>query len=154
MIALRLVRLIEHHSDQLAEEMMRKLEICDKCRELRKVPRAEIEERVREIYRQLSDWLVNKTERDIEHMYRQVARRRFEQGVPLSTVYWAIMTSKENLWDYLVHEGVTENPLELQAGFELIRMMEQFFETAVYYLSLEYEELTAEAARKRTAVAS
>jgi hypothetical protein len=154
MIALRLVRLIEHHSDQLTEELMRKLDACDKCRELRMVPRAEIEERAREIYRQLSEWLINKTERDIERTYRQVARRRFKQGVPLSAVYWAIMTTKEHLWDYLIHEGATESPLDLQAGFELIRLMEQFFVTAIYYMSLEYEELPGEGAKKARAVAS
>ncbi len=154
MIALRLVRLIEHHSDQLSEGLMKKLDACDKCRDLRKVPRPEIEERSREIYQHLSEWLVNKTEHDIEHTYRHIARRRFEQGVPLSALYWAYVVTKEHLWGYLIREGATESPLDLRAGFELIRLMEQFFETATYYAALEYEELRGEALRKLAAVAS
>src|SRR5512138_3338124 len=141
MIALRLVRLIEDHSDQLAGGLMRRLEVSAKCPDLRKVPKQEVEERSREIYQHLSEWLVNKTEHDIEHTYRHIARRRFEQGIPLSAVYWAFVVTKEHLWDYLIHEGATETPLDLRAGFDLIRMMEQFFEMAIYYISLEYEEL-------------
>lgn len=144
MIALRLVRLIEHHSTPLAEGLMRKLDASDRCTDLRKVPRHEVEERSREVYQHLSEWLVNKTESDIERTYRQIARRRFEQGVSLSQLYWAMMITKEHLWDYLIHEGATESPLDLRAGFELIRLMERFFESTVYYMSLEYEELQHE----------
>ena len=154
MIALRLVRLIEHHSDQLAEGLLLKLDACHKCPDLKKVPRQETEERSREIYQHLSEWLVNKTEHDIEHTYRRIARRRFDQGIALSSVYWAFVVTKEHLWDYLMHEGATESPLDLRAGFELIRLMEQFFETAMYYMSLEYEELRGEALRKPAVVAS
>lgn len=152
MIALRLVRLIEHHSEQLAEGLMRKLESCDKCKDLHKVPRHEVEERSREIYQHLSEWLTNKTELDIEHTYRRIAARRFEQGVALSQLYWAFTVTKEHLWEYLIHEGATESPLELRAGFELIRLMEQFFETAFYYMSLEYDDLLRRDLRRITAV--
>ncbi len=154
MIALRLVRLIEHHSTALAEGLMRKVEASEKCSDLRKVPRHEIEERSREIYQHLSEWLVNKTEADIERWYRTIARRRFEQGVSLSQLYWAFVITKEHLWDYLIHEGATESPLDLRAGFELIRLMEQFFETAIYYVSLEYEELQMQQLKRLVAVAS
>lgn len=154
MIALRLVRLIEHHSTPLAEGLMRKLDASEKCSDLRKVPRHEVEERSREIYQHLTEWLVNKTETDIERLYRGIARRRFEQGVSLSQLYWAFVITKEHLWDYLIHEGATETPLDLRAGFELIRLMEQFFETAIYYMSLEYEELQMAQLKKLVAVAS
>ncbi len=154
MIALRLVRLIEHHSTPLAEGLMRKLDASDKCSDLSKVPRHEVEERSREIYQHLSEWLVNKTETDIERLYRGIARRRFEQGVSLSQLYWAFVITKEHLWDYLIHEGATETPLDLRAGFELIRLMEQFFETAIYYMSLEYEELQLMQLKRLVAVAS
>lgn len=133
---------------------MRKVEACERCSDLRKVPRHEVEERSREIYQHLSEWLVNKTETDIERLYRNIARRRFEQGVSLSQLYWALVITKEHLWDYLIHEGATESPLDLRAGFELIRLMEQFFETAIYYMSLEYEELQVQQLKGLVAMAS
>lgn len=141
MIALRLVRLIESHSESLAEGLMRKLEACNKCREIHQISRTEFEERSREVYHDLSEWLTHKTESDIEREYRRIGRRRAEQGVAFSQFYWAFMITKEHLWDFLMKEGVTENPLDLQAGFELGRLIEQFFDRAVYFVAEEYEEV-------------
>lgn len=143
MIALRLVRLIEAHSESLAHGLMRKVEASEKCSDLCRVPRYEMEERSREVYQHLSDWLIRSTEEDIEREYRRIGRRRVEQGVRFSHFYWAVVIIKEHLWDSLIHEGVTETPLDLRAGFELIRLIEQFFERAIYYVALEYEQAGA-----------
>lgn len=143
MIALRLVRLIEAHSESLAHGLMRKIEATPKCSDLSKVPRYEMEERSREVYQHLSDWLIRCTESDIEREYRRIGRRRLQQGVRFSHYYWAVVVIKENLWDFLIREGVTGTPLDLHAGFELIRLIEQFFERAIFYVALEYEQAGA-----------
>ncbi len=139
MIALRLVRLIETHSETLAQNLMRKVDTTGKCSDLHKVPRTEMEARAREVYQNLSDWLIHKTESDIEREYRRIGRRRVEQGVHFSHFYWAMIYIKEELYEFLLREGVTESPLDLRAGFELVRLIEQFFERAVLYVALEYE---------------
>ncbi len=139
MIALRLVRLIESHSELLAQNLMRKLDLMDKCSDLNKVPREELEARCREVYQNLTDWLIRKHESDIEREYRRIGRRRVEQGVRFSHFYWAVIAIKEELYDFLNREGVTETPLDLRAGFELIRLIEQFFERAILYVACEYE---------------
>ena len=140
MIALRLVRLIESHSDTLAQGLMRKLESTPKCADLSRVPRQEMEERCREVYHNLTDWLTHKTESDIEREYRQIGRRRVEQGVRFSHFYWAVVVIKEHLYEFLLREGITETPLDLRAGFELMRLIEQFFERAILYVASEYEQ--------------
>ena len=71
MIALRLVRLIETHSEELAEGLTRKLLSSDRTHDLRHVPANELHHRCHEIYRNLSDWLLNKTEHDIEQVYKR-----------------------------------------------------------------------------------
>jgi hypothetical protein len=139
MIALRLVHLIESHSDQLAESLFHKLERSSRAADLRKVPGHEIRERTHEVYRNLSDWLLTKTEEDIERVYKPLGRRRAEQGVALSALCWAIMMIEENLWDFLEMEGMREKPLEILGGFELLRLMDQFFDQAVYYATVGYE---------------
>jgi hypothetical protein len=57
MIALRLVRLIEHHSDELVV----KIETSSRTADLRKVPINELRGRIQEILRHLSEWLLTKT---------------------------------------------------------------------------------------------
>lgn len=149
MIALRLVRLIETHSESLAHGLMRKLESTTKCSDLSRVPRQEMEERCREVYQHLSEWLIHKTESDIEREYRRIGRRRLEQGVRFSHFYWAVMVIKEYLYEFLLREGITESPLDLRAGFELMRMVEQFFERAILYVASEYEQAGALGEKER-----
>ena len=139
MIALRLVRLIESHSNQLAEGLLQKLERSSRAADLRKVPAAEVRERTHEVYRNLSDWLLTKTEDDIERVYKPLGRRRAEQGVSLSALCWAIMMIEENLWEFLEMEGMREKPLELLGSLELLRLLDQFFDQAVYYATVGYE---------------
>lgn len=144
MIALRLVRLIEDHSEELAESLLRKLARSSRAAGLRLVDGQEIRERSREIYRNLSDWLLTKTDDDIDRVYTAVGRRRAEQGVPLSAVCWAIIMTEENLWDFLEMEGMRERPLEILGGFELLRMLDQFFDQAVYFATVGYENYLKE----------
>jgi len=139
MIALRLVRLIETHSDQLAETLLHKLERSTRAADLRKIPGREIKERASEVYRNLSDWLLTKTDDEIERIYKPLGRRRAEQSVPLSALCWALIMTEENLWDFLEMEGMREKPLEILGGFELLRLMDQFFDQAVYFATVGYE---------------
>jgi hypothetical protein len=139
MIALRLVHLIESHSDQLAGSLLSKLERSRRAADLRKDPEQEIRERTYEVYRNLSDWLLTKTEDDVERVYQRLGRRRAEQGVALSALCWGIMMIERNLWDFLELEGMREKPLEILGSLELLHLLDQFFEKAVYYAILGYE---------------
>ncbi len=147
MIALRLVHLIESHSEELAESLLHKLERSNRAACLRKVPRHEIRERVRDVYQNLSDWLLTKTDEDIERVYVPLGRRRAEQGVTMSALCWALLMTEENLWDFLELEGMRERPLEILGGFELLRLLDRFFDQAVYFATLGYESYGSE---KRT----
>jgi hypothetical protein len=139
MIALRLVHLIESHSEQLAEALVKKLERSTRAADLRKVPMHELRERTHEVYRNLSDWILTKTEDEIERVYVPLGRRRAEQGVTLSALCWALMMTEENLWDFLETEGLREKPLDILGGFELLRLLDTFFDHAIYFATLGYE---------------
>jgi hypothetical protein len=139
MIALRLVRLIESHSEQLAESLMHKFACSSRAADLRLVPAEEIRERASVIYRDLSDWLLNKTHADIERVYTQLGRRRAGQGVTMSALCWALMMTEENLWEFLEMEGMRERPLEILGSFELLRLLDTFFDHAIYFATLGHE---------------
>jgi len=144
MIALRLVHLIESHSEELSESLLHKLKHSSRTADLRKVPLHEIRERGREVYLNLSDWLLTKTDHDIERVYVPLGRRRAEQGVAMSALCWALMVTEENLWDYLELEGMREQPLEILGGFELLRLLDRFFDQAVYFAMVGYESYASE----------
>jgi hypothetical protein len=143
MLAYRLVRLIETHSEQLAGSLFHKLQDSDKTTDFRKVPPDEFRQRVCEVYQHLGEWLLGKTEADIERRYREIGRRRAAQGVPLSQLIWAIALTKENLLQFLNRETAGEKPIEILGELEILELLEQFFDRAIYYAALGYERSRA-----------
>jgi hypothetical protein len=144
MLAYRLVRLIETHSERLAEGLLLKLQACERCQDFKKVPPQEFRQRVYEIYHHLGEWLLGKKEEDIARRYTEIGARREAQGVPLSQLIFAIVLVREHLWDYLKHETTLERPVEAFGELELLQLLEQFFDRAIYYAALGYERAQAE----------
>ncbi|MGC2321056.1 MAG: hypothetical protein WA463_00365 [Terriglobales bacterium] len=146
----RLVRLIETHSDPLARGLLERIENSERCREfVSKVPPEELKDRVYEIYHHLGEWLLKKTERDVEQRYIAIGERRAAQGVPLSQFMFAIVATKEHLWDYVTREAMLDRPVELFQELELFQLVEQFFDRAVYFGAIGYERY--QSARKKAA---
>jgi hypothetical protein len=143
MIALRLVHLIESHSEELAEGLTKKLLSSERTRDLQKVPANELHHRCHEIYRNLSEWLLNKTEHDIEVVYKALGARRAGQGISIASLTWAILLTKEHLWSFLEWEGVHGGLHNVFGELELLRLLDQFFDRAVYYATEGYEEALA-----------
>ena len=136
----RLVRMIETHSDQLARGLLERIQNSERCREfVNKVPPEELRQRVYEIYHNLGQWLMRKTEYEIEQRYRTIGERRAAQGVSLSHVMFAIIATKEHLWEYVAHEAMADRPIELFQEIELFQLVEQFFDRALYFGAVGYE---------------
>jgi len=139
MLAYRLLRLVETHSDALAAGLLQKTQNSPLLPGYRNVPPGELEQRVYEIYRHLADWLLGKSELDIEERYLEVGARRARQGVPLSQLIWAIILTKRNLWDFLEREAVLDRPAEIAGELEVEQLLDQFFDRAIYYAAVGYE---------------
>ena len=146
MIALRLVRLIESHSDELAESLTHKVLSSERTRAIRAVPASELHARCHEIYRHLSDWILTKTESDIERTYVALGARRAKQGVGLAALTWALMLTKENLFEFLASEGLHGTAESVFGELELLRSLDQFFDRAVYHATVGYEQEVAASA--------
>jgi hypothetical protein len=140
MISLRLVRLIEHHSDELAAELVAKLETSSRTADLHKVPVEELRDRIQEILTHLSEWLLTKTGHDVEQRYREIGERRASQGVALSDFCWAIAMTKDHLWGFLQRQGFMRGPVEIYGEMELLRLLDQFFDRALYSATVGYEQ--------------
>lgn len=140
MFSYRLVRLIESHADALAAGLEERVVSNSQISHFRQVPAHELRERVYEIYRHLGEWLLGKNELDIEHRYREIGGRRAQQRVPLSEVIQAIVLTKENLWDFLKSEAVMDRAVEIMGELELLQMLEMFFDRAIYYAAVGYED--------------
>ena len=139
MLGSHLIRLIEGHADQLAEGLMKKLRLSDRTTEFRKVPPEELQKGARELYTNLGDWLLTKTESDIELRCTQMGARRAAQGIPVTQLLWAVLMSKEHLFAFLQREGFAEGAVQLYGELELMQMLDQFFDRVLYYAVVGYE---------------
>ncbi|MFY9906758.1 MAG: hypothetical protein WBD45_12595 [Terriglobales bacterium] len=147
MMLYRLVRLIETHSEALAACLLDRVRNSELTPSFQKnVPPEELKERVCEVYRHLGEWLIGKDELHLEHRYLQIGAQRAAQRVPLSELIWVIVLTKENLWEFIKKESVLERPVEVFGELEMLQLLEQFFDRAIYYASVGYEMATAEQA--------
>ncbi len=139
MVAQKLISLIERHSTELGQGLKRKFLSQEKMSDMRRVPAEELDQRSVEIYRNLNDWLLTKTEGQIERRYREIGARRAEQGVSLSHLLWAILAVKQHLWEFLNREAMVDQIVDLLQEVELMQMVDRFFDHAVYYAACGFE---------------
>ena len=144
MIAVRLVRLIEAHSDELADGLLNKLQTSTRTGDLRNVPSAELRERSLEIIGHLSEWLICKSDSDIERRYKEMGFARSAQNVSFADFCWAMVLTKEHIWDFVQRQGFLSGPLEIYGAMELLRMLDRFFERAICYGAEGYEKAKLE----------
>jgi hypothetical protein len=152
-LAYKLVRLIETHAEALATSLVSKVRESPRLTEYKKVPVEDLKGKVGEIYGHLGEWLSTHSEQDIDQRYTQIGAQRALQGVPLSQLNWTIVLTKENLWEFLRHGPVAADLREVSGELEMLQLLDQFFDRAIYFAAVGYERAHAGSA-KAVAVAS
>jgi hypothetical protein len=153
MLAYRLLRLVENHSEALAAGLLERTQNSPLLPDYRNVPPGELEQRVYEIYRHLADWLLGKSELEVEKRYLEIGAKRAQQRVPLSQLVWAIILTKRNLWDFMQKEAVLDRPAEISGELEVEELLDQFFDRAIYCAAVGYERSSVpEPLRKMSAL--
>jgi len=140
-MAHRLMKLIETHADALTESLEAKIASSERCADYARVSGDELKTLVGGIYGQLGVWLVSKTEEDVERRYTMIGIRRAEQSVPVSQLLWCIVLVKENLWSYLKNLESLDNTAEVFGELELMQMVDQFFDRAMYFAVRGHEQV-------------
>lgn len=140
LLAYHLVRLIERHADELANGLSQQVQKSPRTAEFcRRVPAQDLKLRVYEIYHDLGEWLLRRTEGDIERRYREIGIRRAAQGVPFSELAYAIILTKENLWSFLLKNAGVDRTIEVYGELELLQQLDYFFDRAITYAAAGYE---------------
>src|SRR5215813_3989915 len=133
MVALRLVRLIEDHSDALVAGLLQKFRSSERTQDMAKVPEHELRDRLYEILNHLGEWLLQKKESDVRRRFVEVGLRRSAQGVSLTSFCWAMVLTKEHIRDFIARQGFLRGPLEVYGELELLQLLDQFFDHALCY---------------------
>jgi hypothetical protein len=131
--------LIERNGAKMAHEVLDELRADPHTRNLKGRGDDHFEDRTRQLYEKLSDWLAEKDESRVSPFFSEVASRAFEREVPLSQVVYAIAYVKRHLWRYLTANILPETVVEMAQLDDLVLAIGKFFDTGVYHAVLEYE---------------
>ena len=154
MFARKFIDHVDRHADRLCEEFTQKIRRSDRCTELlHRVPAEEQKQSTREIYTHLTDWLLSKTDSVTEKHYVTLGRRRAEQGVPLSELFWAVCATREYFWEYTERETLLEEPADFWGGVRLLHSLDRFFDRILYFATIGYETAAKDALGRAAVVA-
>jgi hypothetical protein len=158
MISARLVELIQNHARELTAEVILDLTTNGRTPAFHQVPVRDLDARVFRIYHHLGDWIASANDADVGVEFEQWGRKRFGQGIPLSQIVFAVILLKQHLDRYIRDHAVIDLPrpgidadtllaVHLHSAQELLRMVDDFFDRALYYLSRGYEAAAEPPAR-------
>jgi len=84
----------------------------------------------------------------VERRYREIGARRAEQGLELNKLLYVILATKRFLHDYvLTHRPKQDQPTDVMADLEMETLLEEFYDQAVVFASVGYEERKAKLCR-------
>jgi hypothetical protein len=140
MVSLKLVRLIEEHSNELTDQLVYKLHSASRTCALREVSPAELRSRVQELLWHFHTWLVSKTDSKMQERYIEIGRHDASRNVALPDLCWAIIVIKEHVWEFVERQAFHSNPVEILAEFELMRFMDLFFDNLLCCVVEGYQQ--------------
>jgi hypothetical protein len=140
MLGLRLVRLIEKHSQYLGESLLIKLRTSQRTLAYRTIPEDELRAATISVYAYLEAWLLTKTESDLERHFRDMGARRAKEGIPSSQLAWALMLSKAELWAFIYKESGVDKAFELYSELEFLETLDHLYDRAIYFALVGHEQ--------------
>jgi hypothetical protein len=143
MLSVRLVRLIEDHAEELIRGLTQELQSNSRTAAYHRLPRADLQHRVYDVYRNLGHWLGHETDEPIEAAFGELGKKRAAEGIPLSEVVYALTLAKYHLRNYIRSAGLVDSAVELYQEQELHRLVGHFFDRAIYYAAEGYEREAA-----------
>jgi len=96
----------------------------------------ELLNRFLDVSQNLNQWLEVKNDELLRNRYRELARQRLRQEVPLSEVVLAAQTFERVLIDHLRKRTSEEQPA---VGYETEALVREFFNQVVFSMAVAYE---------------
>jgi hypothetical protein len=131
--------MIENHADELTRALVEDPQSNPRTASYHRLSREALHHRTYHVYKDLGLWLNSKADGDIEANYTKLGREREAEGAPLSEVVYALTLTKYHLQDYIRVSGLVDSAVDLYQTLELQRLLDQFFDKAIYYTVRAYE---------------
>ena len=151
MVADRLIELIEIQAHRLASDVADDLMTNARTVGFRNVRRVDLEERLYQLLHHLGDWIGDRRSEKVQMEFADWGRRRFDQGISISQIVFAIIILKQHLRRYISDHGLVEAsfprtegdyvlPMHLHSLQDLNAQVGLFFDEALFHLAQGYED--------------
>ncbi|MBS1195474.1 MAG: hypothetical protein H6R33_194 [Actinobacteria bacterium] len=151
-ICKQLVELIEGNADRLTKAWLDDVKRRPETPTYHRHPDDLLYERVHAVYQNLGRWICRETTADdVARVYTALGRQRHQEGFAPSEVLEALILTRRHLWLLVLKEGFLDTALKLQQALDLNARAVLFFDRAMYFTALGFEQAQAEASPKATA---
>ena len=140
MLSVKLVQLVEAHWEQISERILNKIQNDARLAHINTLSESELRRRVREIVKNIGDWLEASLDEPVAQRCEALGRQRFEEGMPLHEVVLARFIIKEGVMEFVHDHAFVETSLQLYAEGELEKSVGHLFDRMIYHVIRGYEE--------------
>jgi hypothetical protein len=141
MIYQKVVELIQQNADSLTKRLMRDILGREETKSYRTLPERDLYWRVFDVYSRLDSWLSKDKEKgDIKRHYIELGKQRYHESIPLSDLVMTLLLIKRHLWIFVMENQFFDSSFELSRALELNNKVVLFFDRAIYFAVLGYED--------------
>ena len=141
LVSQKLVKLIEKNANSLTKSWLDDIKNHDASPTYHNYDGKKLYERAFSVYSQLGKWVSRETTKeDIKKVYIELGKNRKSEGFACSEVIYALIVTRRHLWLKILSEGFLNTALDLHQGMGLNNRVVLFFDRAMYYVSLGYED--------------
>ena len=152
LICRQLVDLIERNAAPLTQAWLADVKQRPETPTYHDYPDDLLYQRVHAVYQNLGKWVCRETTAaDIARVYSALGKQRCAEGFAPSEVLEALILTRRHLWLLVLREGLLDTALLLHQALDLNARVVLFFDRAMYFTALGFEQAQAEAAPKPTA---
>jgi hypothetical protein len=144
MIYQKLVDLIQNNSEMLANRFLEDVLSREETKSYKKLHEKEVYRRGYEVYSRLESWLKKDNQKnELQEHYKALGKKRCDEDIPLHEVIMALMLIKRHLWLYILETQFFNSSFEIYQALELNNHVILFFDRAIYFTTIGYEEALA-----------
>ena len=135
------MNLIERQANELSKNLIQDLRRHAGTPTYHTYDEKELYDRAFNVYSNLGKWISRETDKEnIAKHYMALGAQRREEGFALSEVIQALIIARRHIWLKVQSEGFLDTILDLNQAMELSNRVVLFFDRAIYYTAIGYEQ--------------
>ncbi len=137
----RLVDLIERSADELTASYVADIRRDPRMPSYHGFDQKEIYKRAYRVYSQLGKWISHEATKDeVKSYWTALGRQRRREGFPFSEIVLSLCHIRRLLWTKIQAAGLLDTALDLYQAMDLQHRALLFFDRAIYFAAVGYEE--------------